>query len=790
MRFSEWLDSPSFLFTSHKLSKPRHARRAARATRKTRNWGAGLESLEHRLCLSSGTPIPVYSDGSLDTSFNATGMVATSISSGSDVANSVASQTDGKIVVAGTSNGKQLLVARYNADGSLDTSFNGTGEATLSFGASSSQGLGVAVEADGTIVVAGSAKFGAGNKFAVACFNSDGTLDTGFGGGNGWVTTAFSSGDAGGHSVALQKDGKIVVAGNGSYNDGSFAIARYNTDGTLDTGFGGGTGKLTGIFFNTGAGTARSVAIQADGKIVIAGPDNYGGGGIHHDFGVARFNPDGSFDTSFGNGTGEVTTDLGNHEYSGSNATSVAIQADGKIVVGGYSGTEGSYNWAIARYNTDGSLDGSFNGSGEEINHFGTSQSYIEGLAIQGDGKIAAAGSTSSSFALARYNPDGSLDASFNGSGQVTTGFGSAFGTSAALGVAVQPDGKIVAAGEVNSHAKNNKDVAAVRYGSSESPSTLYVIGVYEDVLGRAPDPGGLAYWSHLLDTGTAVSAVAEAIAHSAEYYANFVIRPAYLKLLGRAADDAGVNFGVQRMQNGLTDQELDAGFVESDEFYAKAGGTDVAWIDSIYELLLGRTADPGGVEYWSGQLAAGISRSDIALQIADSAENESQLVNADYEHYLGRPADPSGVSYWLAQLAAGQTNEDIITGFTGSPEYYQEQTGVAESPYAGSYTGTYTGTYTDAEGNTQQFTDSVALVVGSNGEIFVTQPGGGTGRVEDTGAITALSVGSGSTQGFSYQFQGVFRINQLTGVTTAGGNWSATGNGYSGSGTWQVTRQ
>ncbi|HVX64454.1 MAG TPA: DUF4214 domain-containing protein, partial [Pirellulales bacterium] len=183
------------------------------------------------------------------------------------------------------------------------------------------------------------------------------------------------------------------------------------------------------------------------------------------------------------------------------------------------------------------------------------------------------------------------------------------------------------------------------------------------------------AYWTQLLDDGAAISSVAKAIAHSNEYYANFVIKPDYAKLLGRKADDAGVAFWTAQMHAGLTDQQLEAMLVSSDEFYKNAGGTDVAWIDAVYQLLLGRQADPSGEAHWSAQLAAGLTRKQVALQIAGSAENNTQLINEDYFHYLGRDADPDGLAYWLAQFAAGKTNEDVITGFTGSEEYYKQHT-------------------------------------------------------------------------------------------------------------------
>ncbi|HEV3023636.1 MAG TPA: DUF4214 domain-containing protein [Pirellulales bacterium] len=216
----------------------------------------------------------------------------------------------------------------------------------------------------------------------------------------------------------------------------------------------------------------------------------------------------------------------------------------------------------------------------------------------------------------------------------------------------------------------------------SGTPNERYVTAVYADVLGRAPDAAGLAYWSQLLDGGAAVSSVAEAIGHSDEYYANFVISPSYVKLLGRAADAAGVAYWTDQMDgtNGnVTDQELEADLVSAGgakgEFYSNAGGTNTAWIDAVYKLLLDRTADASGEDYWNSQLMAGATLNQVAQGIAGSQENNTQLINDDYFHYLGRAADLAGLAYWLQQFADGKTNEDVIAGFTGSAKYYKEKT-------------------------------------------------------------------------------------------------------------------
>jgi uncharacterized delta-60 repeat protein len=417
-----------------------------------------LEPLEVRWCLSA-----IYSDGSLDTSFNGTGMVTTEFSPANDNANSVALQPDGKIVVAGDSNSsRNFALARYNSDGSLDASFGGTGKVTTDFGSTYSWARSVTLQADGKIVAAGATGDGSNYQFAVARYNADGSLDTSFDG-DGKVTTSFGSrGFA--NSVAMGPDGKIVAAGtSGPWWWSSVAVARYNADGSPDTTF-NGTGQVTTVF-STGQGDGRSVALQADGKIVIAG-DNYSFGAGHpHNFGLIRYNTNGSLDTTFG-GTGKVTISFVSYET----ATSVALQADGKLVVAGYTGSEANFDFAVARCNADGSLDTSFGGTGKVTTEFG-SHDMVAGVALQDDGKIVAAGGTrvsGASFALARYNTNGSLDTSFGGTGKVTTEF-VAFPYSGAYSVALQADGKIVAAGYA-SDGISKTNFAVARYGTQVIP--------------------------------------------------------------------------------------------------------------------------------------------------------------------------------------------------------------------------------------------------------------------------------------------------------------------------------
>ena len=345
----------------------------------------------------------------------------------------------------------------------LDVTFGTAGKVTTGFSGSSETGAGaVALQSDGKIVVAGfTQKASSDSDFALARYNTDGSLDTTFGSG-GKVTTDFSGASDGADAVALQSDGKIVAAGGTSSSD--FALVRYNRDGSLDPTFGSG-GKVTTDFTPGGNfGFASALALQSDGKIVVAG---YAG-----DFALARYNTDGSLDTTFGSG-GKVTTDFS----AQGTFNALALQPDGRILAGGTY----SDDFAVLRYNSDGSLDPSFGKNGIVQTHIsgydleGTeSNSRVQGLALEPDGKIVSAGGVFSSkfvtaktaFALARYNSDGSLDTTFGAGGTTPTSFGPSI---SAYALAVQPDGKIVAAG---GGAFGNV-FAIARYSNASASTTL-----------------------------------------------------------------------------------------------------------------------------------------------------------------------------------------------------------------------------------------------------------------------------------------------------------------------------
>jgi uncharacterized delta-60 repeat protein len=344
--------------------------------------------------------------------------------------------------------------------GDLDPTFSGDGTVTTGFPGSAAAS-GVAVQADGKIVAAGRASDSTtgDTRFAVARYRLNGGLDPGFGG-DGKVTTAFAGGFAEAQGVALQQDGKIVAAGSETQG---FALARYKTDGTLDLTF-GRDGKVT-TGFAAGA-FANAVAVQADGKILAVGAANLASGDLL--FALARYRPNGTLDPTF-SGDGRVTT-----AFPGglAVASDLALQQDGKIVVAGSASDPTTFmpRFALARYRTDGALDPTFSGDGRVITGFPGDFAEVFGVALQQNGKIVAAGDTrpgsfNFQFALARYRPDGTLDPTFSGDGRATTAF--AAGESAgASDLGIQADGKIVAAGTVLLESEIQARFALVRYRS------------------------------------------------------------------------------------------------------------------------------------------------------------------------------------------------------------------------------------------------------------------------------------------------------------------------------------
>lgn len=414
----------------------------------------GVESLEDRI---------VPAAGDLDLTFGVGGKLTTEFGTFAAEGHSVVVQPDGKIVVAGSlSNGTNLdfAVVRYNADGTLDSTFGGgDGVVTTDFGGFDDSANGVALQTDGKIVVVGTASNGASGDVAISRYNPDGTHDATFGGGDGIVTTDVSGLGLDDVAKGVVLDGlKIVVGGyaqNGSNYD--FAVARYDEFGQLDTSF--GVGGLAKTDFNGYDDAAYSLALAADG-IVLAGRAGRSASGTDLDFALAKFDFSGGLVTSFGN-QGKFTIDTGSTDSLGA----VVISSTGEIYAAGWYWNGSNTDFAALRLNSNGGLLGN---TGDDLsNGRGEAASSI---AIQPDGKILVGGwldkGTNHDFVVVRYSPELYLDPSFGGGDGIVTTAVSA-GNEFAYGIALQTDGKFVVAGYSD---EGISDFVLARYKINEAP--------------------------------------------------------------------------------------------------------------------------------------------------------------------------------------------------------------------------------------------------------------------------------------------------------------------------------
>jgi uncharacterized delta-60 repeat protein len=393
--------------------------------------------------------------GDLDLTFGSGGKVLTDFFGSTDSIQDIVLQPDGKIVAAGGAFGSGFALARYNADGSLDTTFGTGGKVITALGSIADLIRAVALQSDGKIIVVGDAFTNpSGGNFVLVRYNADGSLDSTFGSGGKVIDSL--TGNNSSRDIAVQSDGKIIVAWiSGDFAPGGdFNLGRYNPDGSLDTTFGSG-GKVTTDFFGNND-SVNSIVLQSDGKIIAGGTASSFINLDGSKFAIARYNVDGSLDTTFGL-NGRATTD-----FFGQNSVlqTIALQPNGKIIAGGTAAND----FALASFNADGSLDLTFGSGGKVTTDFsGTDQ--VRAIAVQSNGKIIAGGydrlfTNTSDFVIARYNPDGSLDPTFGINGKAITDFG---GRDTAFTMALQPDGKIIQAGSASASGPEN-DFALVRY--------------------------------------------------------------------------------------------------------------------------------------------------------------------------------------------------------------------------------------------------------------------------------------------------------------------------------------
>lgn len=403
---------------------------------------------------------PPATAGSLDSAFGASGIVLANLGAGDDVAHAVRIQPDGKIVTAGTDFSLGAFrVARFNADGSLDAAFGAGGSVATLINGNASLAYAMALQADGRIVVAGSTSIAPASAFAVVRYNPDGSLDSGFGSG-GAVVTPLLNVPASLKAVAVQADGKIVAAGTyGGVGNGDIGVVRYASDGSLDPTF-DGDGIALIAASPGGDDTAEGIALQPDGKIVIAGSVTVG----TRNFLILRLNADGSLDTGF-NGSGILNFAVGVTVDDGASAVRIQpdgkILSAGWVRH--FDGTRSDI--ALFRCTASGVADGGFGAGGVVVTPIGFLEEAAHASVLQPDGRIVAGGYWNNGakwdWALVRYHADGSVDSGFGASGIGIYSLGVGFETCNSL--EIQPDGNLVGAGYAFNGTGNETALIRVR---------------------------------------------------------------------------------------------------------------------------------------------------------------------------------------------------------------------------------------------------------------------------------------------------------------------------------------
>jgi uncharacterized delta-60 repeat protein len=414
--------------------------------------------------------------GDLDPTFGTGGKTLTNIGAGAVTGRGMVVQPDGKIVVVGATDlnnpGSDFVVTRYNANGTLDTTFDGDGKATTDFNNKSDAAFAAALQTDGRIVVAGvSGTNGTDKDFAIARYNADGSLDSSFDG-DGRAITDFGNLNDEAFSVAIAATGKIVVGGTTSSRNGDFAIARYNANGSLDATF-DSDGRVSIDAFCVGNCSntferGRSVAVSPDGKIIIGGDARTAAPLESLRFAVARFLDSGALDTSF----------VGGQATLNSNGlrvmTAMALQPDGKIVVvGGASpfASQPPNHLVFHRFDVNGGFDSTFFDAQWTIPNATAAAYQLNAVAVQPDGKIVAAGNHGAGFVVVRHQANGLRDNFFGSNGVVITEMNPAATGGGAFAVGLQADGKIVAAGHQQSAAGG--EIAVARYSPEGCSATF-----------------------------------------------------------------------------------------------------------------------------------------------------------------------------------------------------------------------------------------------------------------------------------------------------------------------------
>ena len=409
--------------------------------------------------------------GALDMTFGNGGKVITSISNSDATANSVVAKNNGKIIIGGSSkiNGTDhFTLVQYNPDGSLDTTFGNKGIVATSIGFKSTM-YSIALQSDGKIVAGGystSNSTVSNQIFTLARYYSNGSRDTLFGN-VGVVTTIFQSGSSSIKKVIVKPDGKILVGGllsTMTFEEYPI-LAQYLPTGILDNSFGTNGTLITGVNVVNGKKKGVSdMALSADGKIIMAIEAYPVAANNSSDFLLVQLLQNGKIDSSFAN-NGFAQTDFNN---SGDLSYSLAVLPDSAIVLAGYSHASGSLTkFALGKYQANGQLNTSFGNGGKVSTSVGTYPAIATHIVVKANGSIVLTGNTyytSEDFAIIKYNSDGTVDNSFGSNGVVTTDFLGHKDES--FSSAIQADGKLVVVGHAMDNSKYN--IALARYSIDE----------------------------------------------------------------------------------------------------------------------------------------------------------------------------------------------------------------------------------------------------------------------------------------------------------------------------------
>ncbi len=588
-------------------------------------------------------------------------------------AQATALQGDGKLVVAGYAQDPARdspfvtpftgVLARYNADGSLDTSFGNNGFANPAWAV-----YAVALQSDGKIVIGGDKLTDQGGccgaSVAFARYDANGTPDTLFGNAGQMVLTPF--GEEYIFAVAIQTDGKIFGAGqhlNGTEFDSLFV--RLNANGSPDATF-GSAGRLQMDLDPGNSDASRAVAIQADGKVVATSYAALSGV-----FKAVRFNIDGTLDTGFGsNGVASVAMPETN-----SVATSLALQADGRIVLGGWGHNGTNLDFQLARLLPNGAPDTSFGSGGTVANDFG-GDNVLYGLALTASGKIVGVGQDGPDFAVVQYLANGTPDAGFGSGGNSAIDVNGP--NDVAYSVSVAGDGSLYVAGNASGAfgwirvagdagaltlSRTSVDFGGESMGTTSLPRTVTLTNGTNatiTVTGITVSDGQFAFTSGCTT-----------LAPGASCSIDVTFKPTPTAGALNSTNPASATLAISTDTAGTFDVAL-------------TGTGEKSLVTHYYESILRREPDAPGKSFWQNEavrmqsLGANIDEVWYAMAIAfyDSAEyaglnrDNTGFVTDLYATFFNRAPDSAGLSYWVGQLDNGMPRDSVLISFLFSPEF------------------------------------------------------------------------------------------------------------------------